>query len=50
VYSSPYIIRVIKLRGMRWMGYVVSMGGGEMRNAYKILVDPKLIYIMNMFL
>jgi hypothetical protein len=27
---------MIKLRGMRWVEHVVSMG--EMRNAYKILV------------
>jgi hypothetical protein len=34
--SSPYIIKVIKSRRMRWAGHVVCMG--EMRNAYKILV------------
>jgi hypothetical protein len=34
--SSPYVARVIKLRGMRWVGHVARMGG--MKNAYKILV------------
>jgi hypothetical protein len=33
--SSPYIIRMIKLRMMRWVGHVACMG--EMRNTYKIL-------------
>jgi hypothetical protein len=36
VCTSPNIIRVIKLRGMRWVGHVVCMG--EMSNAYQILV------------
>jgi hypothetical protein len=36
LYASPYIIRVIKLRRMRWEGHVARMR--EMRNAYKILV------------
>jgi hypothetical protein len=36
LYYSPYIIRMIKSRRMRWVGHVVHMG--EMRNAYKILV------------
>jgi hypothetical protein len=36
LHSSPNIIRVIKSRGMRWVGYVAQMG--EMRNAYNILV------------
>jgi hypothetical protein len=35
-YASPYIIRVIKSRSIRWVGHVARMG--EMRNAYKILV------------
>jgi hypothetical protein len=35
VYSSPYIIRVIKSRRIMWAGHVARMG--EMRNAYNIL-------------
>jgi hypothetical protein len=35
-YASPNIIRVIKVRRMRWACDVSSMG--DMRNAYKILV------------
>jgi hypothetical protein len=29
LYCSPYIIRVIKSRKMRWMGHVVHMGDKE---------------------
>jgi hypothetical protein len=36
LYSSPSIIRMIKSRGMRWVGHVARMG--EKRNAYRILV------------
>jgi hypothetical protein len=36
LYASPNIIRVIKLRNMRWAGHVAQMG--EMRNADNILV------------
>ena len=36
LYSSPNIVRVIKLRRMRWAGYVARMG--EERWAYRILV------------
>jgi hypothetical protein len=36
LYSSPSIIRVIKLRRMRWAGHAARMG--ERRNAYTILV------------
>jgi len=36
LYSSPDIIRIIKSRRMRCVGYVAPMG--EMRNAYQILV------------
>jgi hypothetical protein len=36
LYSSPSIIRIIKLRRMRWAGHVA--GRGEKRNAYRILV------------
>jgi len=36
LYASPDIIRVIKLRRMRWEGHVVCIGG--MRNAHRILV------------
>jgi hypothetical protein len=35
-YSSPNIIRMIKLRRMRWAGYVARMV--ETSNAYRILV------------
>jgi hypothetical protein len=34
LYSSSNIIRMIKLRRMRWAGYVARMG--EKRNAYRI--------------
>jgi hypothetical protein len=34
--SSPNIIRMIKSKRMRWVGYVAYRG--EMRNVYKILV------------
>jgi hypothetical protein len=33
---SPSIIRIIKSRRMRWMGYVARMG--EKRNAYRLLL------------
>jgi hypothetical protein len=36
LYSSPSIIRIIKLRRMRRAGHVARMG--EKRNAYRILV------------
>jgi hypothetical protein len=36
LYSSPNIIRVIKLRRMRWAGQVACMG--KKRGAYRILV------------
>jgi hypothetical protein len=29
LYSSPSIIRIIKLRRMRWAGHVARMGGEE---------------------
>jgi hypothetical protein len=29
LYSSSYIVRVIKSRRMRWVGHVASMGRGE---------------------
>jgi len=34
--ASPYIIKVIKSRRMRWLGHVAHMG--EMRNTSNILV------------
>jgi hypothetical protein len=34
--SSPSIIRIIKMRRMRWAGHVTLMG--EKRNAYRLLV------------
>jgi hypothetical protein len=36
LYSPPNIVRVIKLRRMRWGGHVARMGEG--RGAYKVLV------------
>jgi hypothetical protein len=36
MYSSPNIIRVIKLRRLRWAGHVARMG--ERRGAYRTLV------------
>jgi len=36
LYSSPSIVRVIKSKGMRWAGYVASMG--ERRGVYRVLV------------
>jgi hypothetical protein len=36
LYSSPNIVREIKLRRMKWAGNVARMGEG--RSAYKILV------------
>jgi hypothetical protein len=36
LYCSPSIIRMTKLRRMRWTGYVTRMR--ETRNAYRILV------------
>jgi hypothetical protein len=29
MYSSPNIVRVIKSRGMRWVGHVARMGEGR---------------------
>jgi hypothetical protein len=40
LYSSPNIIRQIKLRRMRWVGHVACVG--EDGNVYKVLVgNPK---------
>jgi hypothetical protein len=36
LYCSPSIIRIIKLRRVRWAGHVARMG--KKRNAYRILV------------
>ena len=36
LYSSPIIVRVIKLRRMRWSGHVALMG--ERRGVYRVLV------------
>jgi len=36
LYSSPNIVRVIKLRRMRWTGHVACMR--EMRVVYRVLV------------
>jgi hypothetical protein len=35
-HSSPNIVRVIKSRRMRWVGYVACMG--ERRGVYRVLV------------
>jgi hypothetical protein len=34
LYSSPNIVRVIKLRRMRWAGHVARMGEGEVRTGF----------------
>jgi hypothetical protein len=36
LYSSPYIIRQIKSRRMKWAGHVARMG--EERNVYRVLM------------
>ena len=36
LYSSSYIVRVIKSRSMRWAGHVARMG--EERGMYRVLV------------
>jgi hypothetical protein len=36
LYCSPTIVQVIKLRRMRWVGHVASMGEG--RGVYRVLV------------
>jgi hypothetical protein len=36
LYSSPNIVRVMKLRRMRWAGHVARMGEG--RGVYRVLV------------
>jgi hypothetical protein len=36
LYSSPNIVRVIKLRRMRWAGHVARMGEGS--DVYRVLV------------
>jgi hypothetical protein len=36
LYSSPNIIRIIKLRRLRWAGHVARMG--EKRSVYRVLV------------
>jgi hypothetical protein len=39
LYSSPYIIRMIKSRRMRWAGHVPRMG--QTRNAYRFVGKPE---------
>jgi hypothetical protein len=34
LYCSPYIIRVIKSRRMRWAGHVARMGRGEVHTGF----------------
>jgi hypothetical protein len=36
LYSSPNIVRVMKLRRLRWVGHVARMGEG--RGVYRVLV------------
>jgi hypothetical protein len=36
LYSSPSIIRIMKVRRMRWVGHVARIG--EKRNAYSLLM------------
>jgi hypothetical protein len=35
LYSSPSIIRIVKVRWMRWAGHIRRMG--EKRNAYRLI-------------
>jgi hypothetical protein len=37
LYSPPNIIRVIKLRKMRWVGHVAHIG--ETREVYRVVVE-----------
>ena len=37
LYSSPNVIRVIKLRRMRWAGHVAHLG--ETREVYRVVVE-----------
>ena len=39
MYSSPNIVRVIKMRRMRWAGHVARMG--EERVLYRVLVGRR---------
>jgi hypothetical protein len=39
LYSSPSIIRIIKLRRLRWAGHVARMG--KKRNVYRLLVGKR---------
>jgi hypothetical protein len=39
LYSSPDIIRQVKLRRMRWAGHVAPMGEG--RNVYRVLMGTR---------
>jgi hypothetical protein len=39
LYSSPYVIRRMKSRRMRWAGHVTCMG--EMRNKYILVRKPE---------
>ena len=39
LYCSPNIVRVIKLRRMRWVGHVVHMR--ESRGAHRVLVGKR---------
>jgi len=34
MYSSPNIVRVIKSRRMRWVGYVARIGRGEAHTGF----------------
>jgi hypothetical protein len=47
LYTSPNIIRVIKLRKMRWDGHVARMG--EIRIPYSIFVRNPIGMIMMNF-
>jgi hypothetical protein len=39
LYSSPSIIRIIKLRRMKWVGHVARMR--EKRNVYRLLAEKQ---------
>jgi hypothetical protein len=39
LYSSPSIIKIIKLQKMRWAGHVARMEEKKKRNTYRLLVE-----------
>jgi hypothetical protein len=39
LYSSPNVIRIVKLRRMSWAGHIAHVG--KKRNAYRVWVGKK---------